>query len=64
MVGRDGRAYRADEWRRSRTYWSGDQENPLVADDQMARYADPADRADFTSAALGSAAAGPAVAGR
>ena len=40
VVGRDGRAYRKEEWAESRTHRSGNQENLLVADTQTDRYAE------------------------
>lgn len=39
VVGRDGRAYGADDWSASRTLWQGDQENLMIADKQTAAYA-------------------------
>ena len=38
IVGRNGRAYRMEEWSRSGTFWQGRQENLLVADKQTQRY--------------------------
>lgn len=42
VVGRDGIAYRQQEWDKSNTLWQGDQGNLLVRDNQSALY----DRAD------------------
>jgi hypothetical protein len=38
VVGRDGRVYDVEEWPRSRTFRSGDQDNLLVADNQTRAY--------------------------
>ncbi len=38
VVGRDGNAYAEHEWATSNTFWQGDQENLLVADNQTMRY--------------------------
>lgn len=38
VVGRDGRVYDVEEWPRSRTFRSGDQDNLLVADNQTRDY--------------------------
>jgi hypothetical protein len=40
VVGRDGSAYERDEWPRSRTFWQGEQENLLIADNQTDCYRD------------------------
>ncbi len=42
VVGRDGSLYDPDAWDRSATFWSGDQENLLVADNQTDDYAQAA----------------------
>ncbi|WBY07963.1 hypothetical protein PIB19_22430 [Sphingomonas sp. 7/4-4] len=39
VVGRDGRAYKQPEWPMSNTFWQGEQENLLVADNQTEKYA-------------------------
>jgi hypothetical protein len=39
VVGRDGRAYEKENWFRSNTFRTGDQENLLVADNQTTEYA-------------------------
>jgi hypothetical protein len=38
VVGRDGRAYRPDQWPASRTLWQGNQENLLIADKRTEDY--------------------------
>jgi len=38
VVGRDGQAYAVADWVRSHTFWSRDQENLMVADNQTRRY--------------------------
>ncbi|HVN24639.1 MAG TPA: hypothetical protein VMT71_11760 [Syntrophorhabdales bacterium] len=38
VVGRDGKAYKKEEWYRSFTFWHGDQGNLLVADNQTNAY--------------------------
>lgn len=38
VVGRDGRAYDRDDWRDSRTFRAGEQDNLLVADNQTRHY--------------------------
>ncbi|HEX9402559.1 MAG TPA: hypothetical protein VF912_20860 [Anaeromyxobacter sp.] len=38
VVGRDGNAYAEQEWAASNTFWQGDQENLLVADNQTMLY--------------------------
>lgn len=55
VVGRNGRAYAPDEWRDSQTFWTGKQENLLVADNQSNLYekADPAMRARLRTYAWG-----------
>jgi hypothetical protein len=40
VVGRDGRTYERREWPRSHTFWQGDQENLLIADNQTNTYRD------------------------
>jgi hypothetical protein len=40
VVDRHGVAYDHDQWYRSRTFWQGEQEGLLVADNQTRRYAD------------------------
>jgi hypothetical protein len=40
VVGRDGRSYRIGEWAASRTYWQGNQQNLLIADNQTRAYKD------------------------
>jgi len=44
VVDRDGRAYEPGEWWRGNTFWQGDQENLLVADNQTRRYAESDER--------------------
>jgi len=39
VVGKNGRGYKPEEWPSSNTYWQGEQENLLVADNQTERYA-------------------------
>lgn len=55
VVGRDGRAYDLDAWRESETFWTGDQANLLVADNQTRDYAcgDAARRAELKGHAWG-----------
>jgi hypothetical protein len=57
VVGRDGRAYAKDEWPRSRTFRTGEQENLLVSDNQTRAYrdADPAERERLGRLAWGDA---------
>lgn len=43
IVDRQGIAYDHDQWHRSRTFWQGDQERLLVADNQTLCYADADD---------------------
>jgi hypothetical protein len=43
VAGRDGRTFDPPEWPTSRTYWQGDQENLLIADNRTDQY----QRADF-----------------
>jgi hypothetical protein len=38
IVGRDGRSYPSDEWPASLTFWQGNQENLLIADNQTRAY--------------------------
>jgi hypothetical protein len=40
IVDRDGGAYDHQQWHRSRSFWQGDQEGLLVADNQTRHYAD------------------------
>jgi hypothetical protein len=40
VVDRDGATYDCEQWDRSRTFWQGDQEGLLVADNQTRRYAE------------------------
>ena len=60
VVGRDGRAYRADEWYESRTFRSGEQANLMIADKHTREYAeaDPETRRYLTSLAWGKKAVG------
>ena len=39
VVGADGKGYKQPEWYSSKTFWSGDQENLLVTDNQTEKYA-------------------------
>ena len=39
VVDRSGRAYEVDAWRNSSTYWTGTQENLMVADNMTRKYA-------------------------
>lgn len=39
VVGKNGRGYKPEEWPSSGTFWQGEQENLLVADNQTERYA-------------------------
>lgn len=57
VVGLNGRAYAPHEWRDSRTFWAGNQENLLVADNQSRLYdaADSLTRATLRTYAWGSA---------
>jgi hypothetical protein len=57
VVGRNGEAYEARQWPDSETFWSADQQNLLVADNQTARYqhAGPAERAQLRRQAWGAA---------
>ena len=59
VVGRDGRGYEKDEWRRSETFRAGAQENLLVADNQTIAFgaADPAVRGELSRCTWGEAAA-------
>ena len=58
VVGRDGKAYGMNDWHLSNTFWRGNQENLLVADNQTRKYdASEADvRALFSAFAWGPAA--------
>jgi hypothetical protein len=38
IVGRDGRAYRGEDWPSSFTFWQGEQQNLLIADNQTRTY--------------------------
>jgi hypothetical protein len=38
VVDREGRSFAASDWAASRTFWQGDQENLLIADNQTASY--------------------------
>lgn len=38
VVGRDGEAYHVGEWAKSNTFWIGDQENLLIADNATRKY--------------------------
>jgi hypothetical protein len=38
IVGRDGRAYRGEQWPASFTFWQGEQQNLLIADNQTRAY--------------------------
>jgi hypothetical protein len=38
VVGRNGQAYSADQWRASGTFWSGNQSNLLIADNRTCEY--------------------------
>jgi hypothetical protein len=40
IVGRDGSAYCEPEWDQSNTFWQGDQENLIIADNQTVAYRD------------------------
>jgi hypothetical protein len=40
VVGRDGRPYRSCFWHDSHTFWQGNQENLIIADNQTRSYAD------------------------
>jgi len=40
VVARDGAAYPPDRWHLSRTFWQGDQESLMIADNQTRDYAD------------------------
>lgn len=40
LAGRDGRAYEPQDWPHARTFWIGEQENLLVADNQTRAYQD------------------------
>lgn len=55
VVGRDGIAYRQQEWPHSRTFWQNRQENLLIADKQTAYYerGEEAERAILTRYAWG-----------
>ncbi len=57
VVGRDGSAYRPDDWMHSLTFWRSRQENLLIHDNRTIAYdlADPALRAKRSEAAWGSA---------
>jgi hypothetical protein len=57
VVGRDGRAYAKDEWPKSRTFRTAEQENLLVADNQTRAYRDAelADRETLGRLAWGDA---------
>ena len=56
VVGHDRKAYAPSEWSDSHTFWRGEQENLLVADNQTARYAagDAETRAFLRACAWGS----------
>jgi hypothetical protein len=55
VVGRNGDAYSHNEWSKSLTFWQGEQENLLVADNQTDKYAraDQAQRHALTMTAWG-----------
>jgi hypothetical protein len=58
VVGRDGKAYGMNDWHLSNTFWRGNQENLLVADNQTRKY----DASDMDVRTLFSAFAwGPAA---
>lgn len=38
VVGRDGKAYKKEDWRKSNTFWSNNQENLLISDNQTNKY--------------------------
>ena len=60
VVDRDGAAYDHQQWHRSLTFWQGDQEGLLVADNQTRYYADgDADRRRVLSAFAWGAKADP-----
>ena len=63
VVGRDSRAYECEQWPHSYTFWQGNQENLLVADNQTTAYqnADAELRAILSRYAWGPAAVGPRV---
>jgi hypothetical protein len=55
VVGRDGKAYRVEDWYESQTYCSGDQDNLLISDNRTGSYAEADSdlRRDFTIRAWG-----------
>jgi hypothetical protein len=57
VVGRNGEAYEPAQWPESKTFWSADQQNLLVADNQTTRYqnANPAERGAMRRQAWGTA---------
>src|SRR6266511_3507422 len=61
VVGRDGNAYAEQEWAASNTFWQGDQENLLVADNQTMLYQaeDLSTRAALSRVAAASTGRGP-----
>lgn len=58
VVGRDGNAYDMRDWHLSNTFWRGNQENLLVADNQTRKYeaSDKQVRTLYSSFAWGPAA--------
>lgn len=38
VVGRNGKAYNVEDWKDSNTFWNGEQENNLIADNHVKRY--------------------------
>jgi hypothetical protein len=55
VVGRDGTVYGIAEWKASNTFWKGEEENLLIADNQTRRYlaSDPDSRSVFNWYAWG-----------
>jgi hypothetical protein len=55
VVGRNGEAYEHAQWPESRTFWSADQQNLLVADNQTMKYqnAAPSQRVALSRQAWG-----------
>jgi hypothetical protein len=38
VVGRDGKAYKKEDWNKSNTFWQDNQENLLISDNQTNKY--------------------------
>lgn len=38
VVGKDGKAYKKEDWQKSNTFWHNNQENLLISDNQTEKY--------------------------